>query len=236
MLFRFALAALTLVPLTLDPSSARADVPPPPGLKYLGVKHVVQGASSIPTTHKLALVTTRHSEPGHLRVRWSGFDGEVDVPSGYMLSTRFVALTDAQLAELAKLYAAALPEGDATRTALEGATPEALPALMAKTDIEPGSDLAAVARFFESDAIARSPELAYRTTVDDEFEGAHVTESWRIEGLKDGRIAMGPAVAEKGSGASGKSGCAAGGGESALLGLLGLLGLALRRRGGALTA
>jgi hypothetical protein len=224
-----AFAALAFV---LAPALAHADVGPPPGLKYMEVKHIVEGASTIPDTHRLALVTTRHSERQYLRVRWSGFEGAVDVPGGYMLSTRFVALTDAQLAELAKLYAKALPEGDATRQALEGATPEALPALMAKTDIAPGQDLSAVAAFFDRDDLATSPVMPFRTTVDDEYEGPHVTESWRIEGLKDGRIAMGAAVARKTSG--GKSGCAGGGSAGALAALMGvgLLGWRARAHAG----
>lgn len=225
-MLRRALATLALV---FTPAFAHADVGPPPGLKYMDVKHTVQGSATIPETHTLALVTTRHSERQYLRVRWSGFEGAVDVPSGYMLSTRFVALTEDQLVQLATLYAKALPEGDATRRALEAASPEAVAALMAKTEIVPGSDLAEVASFFAREDLATSPVLAYRTTVAAAFDGPHVTESWRIEGLKDGRIAMVAAVAEKTSGE--RKGCTSGADPSTFLAVVSLLLLLGGRHG-----
>jgi hypothetical protein len=231
MLRILVLVFAALLPLT--PARSRADVAPPAGLKYVEARHVVQGAASIPNTHKLALVTTRRSDPKYLQVRWSGFEGPVDVPKGYMLKTYFVALTDAQLAELAKRYAKALPAEDATRKALETAAPDAVAALMAKTEIAPGPDLEEVARFLSREDLAISPLLAFRTVVAESFEGSVVTESWRIEGLKEGRIAMSPVVTSDRS-ASGK-GCMAGGetGVLAALAALVLVGRRMRRRAAA---
>lgn len=186
--------------VALSPDQASADIGPRAGNKRVRVEHALQKIEGF-ETYSFFLVSTNGRESWQLDVvPVSREGGDLDIPSGYMDRTVLVALTEAQLTELAKL-ALTLKHFEAERPTLSALDDKALAAAFASQswsttlfDMEAFKQKARtevpLMAFFMRDDVAVSHTLGFRTDIPSSVEGDTFKKTWKVVSIEGGEFKL----------------------------------------------